>query len=54
MRKRDALKLHNGDEVIIKDTGEPAIVLNVYEKDGHVIVETDFHVFTSFYSDELS
>lgn len=54
MRKRDALKLHNGDEVIVKDSEEPALVLNIYEQDGHVVVETDYHGFTSFYSDELS
>jgi len=30
MRLRDAKKLHNGDEVTIKDTGETVIVLNAY------------------------
>ena len=54
MRKRDALKLHNGDEVIVKDSEEPALVLNIYEQDGHVVGEPVTHGFTSFYSDELS
>lgn len=53
MTNATARKLHNGDEVRIKTTAETAVVLDAYEKNGHVIVETDFNGFTSFYADEI-
>ena len=41
MSKRDALKLHNGDEVTLKDTGEVITVITAYEGgcSGDVIIE---------------
>lgn len=53
MTKAKARKLHNEDEVRVKETGEVTTVLAAYEKDGHVIVETTYHGFTSFYEDEI-
>lgn len=63
MNKKSALKLHNGDEVIVKKTGEVTTVLKTYtegdmttypQKGKAVIVETTYNGFTKFYSDEIS
>lgn len=53
MKKIDALKLHNEDEVIVKKTGEVTTVLQAYEKDNSVIIETTYNGFTKFYADEI-
>lgn len=48
MRKRDARKLHSGDEVQVKATKDYCMVLSVEEKDGNILLETDYNGFTTF------
>ncbi len=54
MRSRDAMKLHNGDEVIVKKTKEVATVLDAYKDgDGNVTIEATYHGFTRFSPREI-
>lgn len=53
MNKIEALKLHNGDEVQIKKTGEITTVLQAYKEGNSVIIETTYNGFTKFYADEI-
>lgn len=39
MTFRNAKKLHNEDEVVVKSTGEVVEVLNAYVEDKNVIIE---------------
>ncbi len=54
MRSRDAMKLHNGDEVTVKKTKEVATVLSAYKDgDGNVTIEATYHGFTKFSPREI-
>jgi len=39
MRARDAIKLHKGDEVVDKKTGESIYVICAFEEPGVVMIE---------------
>jgi hypothetical protein len=57
MNKRDAKKLHNGDEVFIKETQEVATVLNTPIEFGGLLsfnATSPSRGFTTLYHDEVS
>lgn len=54
MTNEQALKLHNGDEVLVKETNTVARVLDAYaEDDGTVTIETTHKGYAILYPDEI-
>ena len=54
MTNKEALNLHNEDEVIIKSSNTPTTVIDSYLDDNHeVVIETTYNGFTIFHPDEI-
>lgn len=54
MANKEALNLHNEDEVTIKSNNISTTVIDSYLDDNHeVVIETTYNEFTIFHPDEI-